>query len=83
MDRGGLDRHGANGVVWAAVDSRLVDRQELDKLQSNFRCPVDKLPQRTDVTDPQIVRPAQRKQRHEHSRDLFFGRKIHPQKNDE
>ncbi len=66
----------ANRVVRAVVGSGLVDRQELDKLESNSGDPINKLPQRTDIADSKIILAPQRKQRHENSRDLFSGEKF-------
>jgi hypothetical protein len=48
----------------------------LDKLESNLCDPIDKFPERADIADSQIVLSAQRKQRHEHARNLFLRRKI-------
>ena len=77
-----LDRHGTNGIVWAVIGAGLIDWQQLNKRESNFRNPINKLPQRAEVADSQIVLPSQRKQRHENASDLLLWGQIH-QKNDE
>ena len=72
MQRGWLDRHCADCVVGAVVGPGLINRQELDKLESNLCDPIDKFPECADITDSQIILSAQRKQRHEHARNLFL-----------
>ena len=52
VDRCRLNRHRADRVVWTVVGPGFIDGQELYKLESNPRCPVDELPQRADVADP-------------------------------
>ena len=59
MQRRWLDRNRADGVVGAVIGSDLVNRQELDKFESDFCDPVNKLPQRGGVADSQIILTAQ------------------------
>jgi hypothetical protein len=72
-----LDCHGADAIVWAVIRSRFVDWQKLNKLESDFCDPINKLPQRTEITDSRIVLSSQREQWRENSSDLLFWRKIH------
>jgi hypothetical protein len=51
VQRGRLDRHCANRVVRAVVGAGLIDRQELNKLESDFRGPIDELSQRAEIAD--------------------------------
>jgi hypothetical protein len=50
-----LDRHRTNGIVWAVIGARLVDWQQLNKRESDFRNPINKVPQRAEIADSQIV----------------------------
>jgi hypothetical protein len=55
----------------------------LDKFESNFGSPINKLSQRADVADSKIILAPQRKQRHEDASNLLFRREVHSQNNDE
>src|SRR4029453_838935 len=72
-----LDRHRADGIVWAVIRSGLVDWQKLNKREPDFCNPINKLPQRAEIADSQIVLSSQRKKRHENPGDLLFRRQIH------
>ena len=52
-----LDRHCTNGIVWAVIRSGFVDWQKLNKRESDFCNPINKLPQRAEIADSQIVFP--------------------------
>ena len=71
-----LDRHGADRVVWTVVGSGLVNGQKLDKFESHFCDPINKLAQRRDIADSQILLAAQGKQRYENACDFFSGDKF-------
>ena len=77
MQRRWLDRHRTNGVVWTVIGSRFVDRQKLNKREADFCDPINKLPQRADIADSQIVLSSQRKKRHKHTSNLLVRRQIH------
>ena len=78
-----LDCQCADRVVWAAIGSRLVDRQELDESESDLCDPINKLAQRREVADSQVVSPAQRKQWCEDSSNPLLRRQIHSLATDE
>jgi len=59
-------------VVRTVVPPHLVDRQESDEAEPAVRRPVNQLPQRGHVTDPQIVLPPEREHRHENAGDAFL-----------
>src|SRR5919106_3848499 len=77
MQRCWLDRQRTNGIIWAVIRSGFVDWQKLNKRETDFRNPINKLPQRAEIADAKIVLPAQRKKRHEHSSNLLFRREFH------
>ena len=64
--------HRANRIIGAVIASHLIDRQKLDQLESDARRPIDKLPQRFEITDPQIGFRAQGKERREDARDFLL-----------
>ena len=68
-----LDRHRTDGVVGAVIRSGFVDWEKLNKRESDFCNPINKLPQRAEIADSQIVLSAQRKQRHENSSNFLLG----------
>ena len=74
MQRGRLDGDRADCVVWAVVAAGFIDWQKLHEPETGLRGPIDKLAQRRDIADPEIVSPAQTKKRRENPGDLFFGR---------
>src|SRR5262245_10053031 len=78
----GLDRHRTDRVIWAVIRSGFVDWQKLNQGESDFCNPINKLPQRAEIADSQIVLTPQRKQRRENSSNLLFRRQVH-QNNDE
>ena len=51
MQRRGLNRHRADGVVRRIIAADFVDRQELDDMKTNLVRPLDKLAQRCDIAD--------------------------------
>src|SRR4030095_7064878 len=61
----------------AVISAGFVDRQKLNKRETDLCNPINKLPQRADISDSQIILSAQRKKRHENSGDLLFGRQVH------
>ena len=77
VQRGRLERDRADRIVRTMVAPGFVDRQELDDLETDPSRPIDKLPQRLHIADPQIVLPAQREKRRQHPRDFLIGRQIH------
>jgi len=72
-----LDRHRTDGVVWAVITAGFIDWQKLNKRETDFRNPINKLPQRAEIADSEIVLSSQRKQRYENSGDLLFRRQVH------
>ena len=60
----------ADRVVGAVVAAGFVDRQELHEPETDARAPIDELPQRSDVADPEIIFRAQREERSEDAGDL-------------
>ncbi len=55
MQRRRLDRNRADRVVRAVIASGFVDRQQLNELEPDPGRPIDKLPQRFDIADAEIV----------------------------
>ena len=77
-----VDRDRTNGIVWTVIRAGFVDWQKLNKCESDFRSPINELPQCAEIADSEVVLSSQRKQRHEYTSDLFVRRQIH-EENDE
>ena len=77
MQRRWLDRHRANRIVRAVVGSGLVDRQQLDQLETNPVRPINELPQPIDIANAEICFRPQGKERRQYSGDFLIGRQIH------
>src|ERR1700736_4039716 len=55
LEHGRLYRDGADRIVRAVISTSFVDRQQLHDLETGIRRPIDKLAQRRQVADPEVV----------------------------